>query len=472
MTQARPAPSSLRQGGPGPGAQAGPRRRLDMVTWLTVYVVLLYAVPSKLVIGPLGSAGAPSMVFGLLGLLLWALTVVATGRATPGRPRPIRIALGAFVASAGVSYAIAMSRPIVSNEISPADVAVLALLTWSGPLLLAHDGIRSAARLDVLVWRLALAGGALAVLGIAQFASGELFVDRITIPGLSLTSPFEFTERNGRYRPPGTAAHPIEYGVLVAMLLPPALHVAFQNVGRPWLLRWAPALAMLVLIPLTGSRSTYVGVAIAVVVLIVGWPGPRRRALLGIGAAGTVAVLVTAPGIAKSMLGLFADADQDPSVASRTSSISAAGEFLGRDPLFGRGLGTFLPTYRIFDNQYILLLVTVGIVGTALFVVLCLTTLRRLSRVRSRSTDERTRSLATALTASVSAGFVSLSFFDAFAFPMTMGTLFLLIGLSGALRDPREGNSAEGNSAPTRESPGQSPATTFRRSAPSSTMNE
>lgn len=467
MTQAGSVPPSSTEDGPGTGTSARRGTRFDAVTWLTVYVVLLFAVPSKLVIGPLGSAGAPSMVFGLGCLLLWVLMLVATTVGAPGRPRPIQIALAAFAVSAGVSYVVAMSRPIVSSEISPADVALLALLAWSGTLLLAHDGIASQARLDVLVWRLALAGGVLAVLGIAQFALGQLFVDQITVPGLTLTGPFEFTERNGRYRPPGTATHPIEYGVLVAMLLPPALYVAFQHTGRPRFLRWAPALALLLLVPLTGSRTTYVGVAIGVVVLILGWPRPRRRALLTIGGLGAAAMLVTAPGMAASILGLFADADQDPSVASRTSSVSAAGEFIARDPLFGRGLGTFLPTYRIFDNQYILLLVTVGIVGTVLFAGLWLTTLRRLFRVRSASSDERTRSLATALAASVSAGFVSLSFFDAFAFPMTMGTLFLLIGLSGALRDPRQGNSA-----PTSESPGQSPATTFPGRAPSSTMNE
>lgn len=467
MTQAGTAPPSLAGSGSEPAVLTRRGIRYDAVTWLTVYVVLLFAVPSKLVIGPLGSAGAPSMVFGLGGLLLWVVMVVATARPTSSRPRPIRIALAVFAASAGVSYAIAMSRPIVSNEVSPADVALLALLAWSGTLLLAHDGIPSQARLDVLVWRLAMAGGVLAVLGIAQFALGQLIVDQITVPGLTLTGPFEFTERNGRYRPPGTATHPIEYGVLVAMLLPPALHVAFQHVERSRLLRWAPALALLVLVPLTGSRSTYVGVAIGVTVLLLGWPSRRRKALLVIGGVGAVAMLVTAPGIATSILGLFADADQDPSVASRTSSFSAAGEFIARDPLFGRGLGTFLPTYRIFDNQYLLLLVTVGIVGTALFAGLWLTTLRRLSRVRSTSTDERTRSLATALAASVSAGFVSLSFFDAFAFPMTMGTLFLLIGLSGALRDPRERDSR-----PAKESPGQSPPTTFPGTASSSTMNK
>jgi hypothetical protein len=74
--------------------------------------------------------------------------------------------------------------------------------------------------------------------------------------------------------------------------------------------------------------------------------------------------------------------------------------------------------------------------------------------VHRTSDDDRTRGLATALAASVSSGYVSLSFFDAFAFPMTMGTLFLLIGLSGALRDHTLRSAS-------RESPGQSPASAF-----------
>lgn len=40
--------------------------------------------------------------------------------------------------------------------------------------------------------------------------------------------------------------------------------------------------------------------------------------------------------------------------------------------------------------------------------------------------------LSVVLVASVVAGFASLAFFDAFAFPMTMGTLFLVLGLIGA----------------------------------------
>lgn len=435
MTQTRPA-ASQRHASPPPRAfrRAVP---FDVVTWLSVYLVLLFAVPSKLVIGPLGSAGAPSTLVGLVSLLLWVLIGVGAARPASSGPRPVRVALALFLFGVGVSYVIAMSRPVVSGEVSPADVALLSLLAWSGTLLLAHDGITSTARRDLLVWRLALAGGALAVLGLAQFALGELFVDRITLPGLTLTSPYELGERNGFVRPQGTATHPIEYGVLVTMLLPLALHVGFQHTERRALVRWTPAVATLALVPATGSRSAYVGAAVALVIMLIGWKGPRRRLMLGVTAAGTVVGIVVAPGMLSSILGLFAGASQDPSVASRTGSFAVAGEFIARDPLFGRGLGTFLPTYRIFDNQYLLLLVTTGVVGTVLFCGLCAATVRALvrSRVHSASTDARSHDLALALIASVVVGFVSLFFFDAFAFPMTMGALFLLIGLAGSLRD-------------------------------------
>jgi O-antigen ligase len=437
VTRARPA-ETYRHAAP---ARSAFRRAVpfDVVTWLSIYLVLLFAVPSKLVIGPLGSAGAPSMVLGLVSLLLWVLIGVGAAGPTLSRPRQVRVALGLFLFGVGVSYVIAMSRPVVSGEVSPADVGLLSLLAWSGMLLLAHDGIGSPARRDVLVWRLALAGGALAVLGLAQFAVGELFVDRISVPGLTLTSPYELGERNGRVRPQGTAAHPIEYGVLVTMLLPLALHVGFQHTERRALVRWAPAAASLALVPASGSRSAYVGAAVGLVILLIGWRGSRRRVMLGITAAGTAVGMVVAPAMLASILGLFTGAADDPSVASRTGSFALAGEFIARDPLFGRGLGTFLPTYRIFDNQYLLLLVTIGVVGTALFCGLGAAAVRALvlARAQSVDTDPRSHDLALALIASVVVGFVSLFFFDAFAFPMTMGALFLLIGLTGSLHDQR-----------------------------------
>jgi hypothetical protein len=55
-------------------------------------------------------------------------------------------------------------------------------------------------------------------------------------------------------------------------------------------------------------------------------------------------------------------------------------------------------------------------------------------RLRLRHKDESTRDLAIALIAAIATGFICLLTFDAFAFPMTMGTLFLILGLAGAAR--------------------------------------
>jgi O-antigen ligase len=406
----------------------------DSVGWLTLYLGLLLFLPSRLIVGPLGSAGAPSLLFGLGSLLLWLLTFVGAARRAVSEPQPIRIALGILLFSVGVTYVLAMTGPISPDEISPADVGLLALASWSGTLLLTHDGIHQRSRLDTLIWRFAVCGGLLAVLGLVQIATRQLWVDQLSIPGLNGGPSYSLSTRGGYPRPAGTATHPIEYGVILAMILPIALHVGFCHTHRPLVVRWLPALALAAIIPLTSSRSAYLGAAVAVLVCLVAWSPARRRYVLAVAVAGVLAMLVLVPSFVGSIVGLFTGAGDDPSITSRTDSFAFAGDFIARDPWFGRGLGTLLPKYRIFDNQYLLLLVTIGIVGTLAFLALGITAAVTLFRLRARLRDEASRDLAVALAAAVCAGFTCLFMFDAFAFPMTMGTLFLILGLGGALR--------------------------------------
>jgi len=418
---------------PAVGIDRRSRLGADAVTWLSVYAVLLFFVPSKLVVGVLGSAGAPSVLFGFASLLLWFLFRVGAARTTPLEPQPIRIALGAFVFSIGVTYAMAMASPISTDEVSPADVALLAIASWSGTLLVAHDGISDRNRWDTLLWRLAVCGGLLAVLGIIQVLTGQAWVDRISIPGLTTMQAPGLFSRGVFPRPSGTAIHPIEYGVLVTMLLPIALHVAFHHRERGRI-RWFPVLALAVIIPLSSSRSAYVCAVIGLAICMIGWPAARRRWVAGFGLAGVAAMLVVTPNLLGSIVNLFVGAAGDPSITSRTGSFDIAFQFFAQHPLFGRGLGTFLPKYRIFDNQYLVLLVTIGIVGTLVFIALGVVAIVALLKLRRASVGDRTGDAALTLVASIVVGFVSLSMFDAFAFPMTMGALFLLLGAAGALR--------------------------------------
>ncbi|MCR2785004.1 MULTISPECIES: O-antigen ligase family protein [unclassified Microbacterium] len=406
----------------------------DAVTWLTLYLLVLYAVPSRLVVGPLGSAGAPSMLLGILSLGLWVSMLVTTAR--PGTfavASPTKWAVAVFVACVGVSYALTMSQPVSADEVSPADVALLALASWVGTMLLTCDGVRSRRRLDALVWRFAVAGGLLALVGLAQFLSGRALVDLISVPGLTSVADAALFSRNGLVRPSGTAIHPIEYGALLTVILPLALHVALRRTDLNRWVRWAPALAILAAVAVSSSRSAYLGAIIGVVISAVAWgPKARKVAAIVLG-AGLLLVAIAIPRLLNSIVGLFAGADEDPSIASRTDSFGFAWHFIVDSPVFGRGLGTFLPKYRIFDNQYLGMLVTLGIAGTAAFVAIGVVAISQLLRVRRTARDADTAPLAVSLVGAVAAGFASLAFFDAFAFPMTMGTIFLVLGMAGAL---------------------------------------
>lgn len=406
----------------------------DAVGWLSIYIILLLFIPSRLVVGPLASAGAPSMLFGLGSLVLWLLMLLGAARRAAVEPQPTRIALGVLLFCAGVSYVLAMSRPLSPDEVSPADVAILALASWSGTLLLAHDGIQTRDRLDTLIWRFSAAGGAIALLGIIQVLTRQLWVDQLMIPGLSSSPAYGLVSRGGFPRPAGTSIHPIEYGVILAMLLPIVLHVGFYHTHRGLIVRWLPALAVAAIIPLTSSRSAYLGVAVALVICLIGWSRQRRLHVLGIGVGGFLAMMIATPNLLNSIIGMFTGVAEDPSISSRTDSFSLAFEFIGNNPWFGRGLGTFLPKYRIFDNQYLLLLVTIGIVGTLAFLALGITVVVMLLKLRTTLRNEASRDLSVAIAASVTAGFTCLFMFDAFSFPMTTGTLFLLLGIGGALR--------------------------------------
>jgi len=405
----------------------------DGVTWLVVYVIVLYAIPSRLVIEQLGSAGAPSMLFGLLLFGGWA--TVQLGRASSDidalSRRPVRIALVIFLLCVGASYVAAMTRPIDADEISPADVALLSVVSWSGALLVADDGIRSESRLATLTRWLTWAGCGMALLGLLQFLTGTPIIDRIEIAGLRSVE-FEVFRRDGFIRPSGTATHPIEFGVILTMLLPIALHNAQYDSKANAAVRWFPPLALAVTIALTFSRSAYLSVCVAMLVMLIGWPNRIRKIFLAAALGIAVALFTAVPRLFGTIAAMFRNVDNDPSIASRTDSYDLFWDFFVNWPLIGRGLGTFLPKYRIFDNQYLMLLVGVGIIGTLAFVALLLTGMVASGRVAARALASSSSDIGLALCAAIAAGAISLATFDAFAFPMTMGTLFLVLGMAGA----------------------------------------
>lgn len=406
----------------------------DGVTLLTAYLVLLLAVPSRLVFAPLGGAGTPALLIGLCGALWWMWHHLHRSTRVEAVAGPVRRAVWFFCLAVLASYVAAMSRPIVVAEVSTADLGMVSLVGWAGIALVAHDGIGHVARLETLVNRLAIAGGAVAVLGVLQFLTKQPLIDQIEIPGLTTNAALDSVlGRSGFTRPAGTAIHPIEFGVAMTIILPFTLHRAFHAVQLPRLRRWWPLLALSLAIPLSISRSALVGAVTVLAVMMPRWPRPRRRRTLAFISALLLIIFVTIPGMLGTLTTMFTGISQDSSAQSRTDSYALALEFAARDPVLGRGMSTFLPSYRILDNQYLLLLVEVGIIGLLAMLAMLATATSVARRGARQARTEGHRHLGLAIGASVAAAAVSLALFDALSFPMAAGLLFLVVGMSGAL---------------------------------------
>jgi hypothetical protein len=408
---------------------------LDATSLLTVYIVLLIAIPSKLVIGPLGGAGTPAQIIGLLGAFWYLWFRVQRHEHQDFGRQPVRTATLLFAAAVCASYVAAMIRPINQSEISTADLGLVGLIGWVGIIVVANDGIVSVERLFVLLRRVAAMGGALAALGIVQFFSGEPLTNYIDIPGLSVNTAFSgVAAREGFTRPAGTAVHPIEFGVVLVAILPIALACAMTMRDRPWIRRWFPVIAIGTAIPLSISRSAIVGAIVCLAVLLPAWPKSSRRWMYAAVVGMLVVFFTTIPGFLGTLTGLFTGIGSDTSAASRTGSYAIAWEFIQRSPVIGRGFSTFLPSYWILDNQYLGLVIETGIVGLLTWIGLLLTGFWSALWAGRRPTgDPRLRQTGHALAASIAAIAVCNALYDLLAFPMSAGILFLMLGLSGAL---------------------------------------
>ncbi len=271
-------------------------RRPHAGTLLAIWVVLLVAIPSALVVGPLGSAGSPAQLVGLVAGGWWLAYQVQRSRARLTPSEPTRTAMAVFAAAMIASYVAATSRPIEGIELSAADRGLLVILSLWGVTLLTTDGLVSRANLDSLLRLLVWLTAAAAAVGCLQFFTGATIVDRIDIPGLSANKDIIGSlDRNGFARVLGTSMHPIEFGMLLATVLPIALHYAARDTDRSRWKRYTPVVLICAALPLTMSRSAVLGVAVLLIVLFPTWSKRQRLLALGGVVVGTCVVYVAVP---------------------------------------------------------------------------------------------------------------------------------------------------------------------------------
>ncbi len=417
------------------------RRDVDAVTLLTVYLVLLFAVPSNLTLTALGSLGRPSLLWGVVLVVFWAVSRLQK-HSHDVRPvrQPVRFAFAVLLVLALVSFAAALLRGQPADQVSPAFTALVRLLSWAGVLLVAIDGIRTMADLGRITRRIAIAAGLLAALGILQFLTKQTLLDFFNyLPGFSNTGG-GVLDRGGVTRASGTAIHPLEYATTLIGVFPLVIAAAISH-GFRWqrararLIWWLPV-GLIAVSALVGvSRSAIIGFALAAVAMLPAVPR-GYRALVVVAGAGLAALVVAAmPGLLSQTVALFAGAGTDPSAQSRVGGLDRAPEFIASSPFIGAGFGTFLPRYYIFDNEWVLIAVELGLLGAAAFAAVMVTAIWSALSARRHSQHDDVGLLGHALGAGVLVMGVMFAFFDGLSFPISAGTLFLLIGLCGSVRN-------------------------------------
>jgi hypothetical protein len=419
-----------------PGTPSRRRRPLDAVDALTIFVVLLLALPARLVFKQLGAAGTPANMWGLVLLLWWT-----AHRLIPSRRsvtfQPVRLGIQFLGLAAVLSYAAAFFRPIDVVEIFAADRGLISLAAWSGVALVAVDGITTYGRLRRLLDRVASAGAALAGLGLVQFFTAIDVRPWFHIPFLSVNGDLELVfvnSRAGFNRVAGTTNHPIEFSVVLAMILPLALHLAFHAEASRKRRAWVRVALIGVAVPMSVSRTGILGLLVGGVILFVSWPAQRRWRAVLLTPIFAVGLRLLAPGLLGSIRNLFLNIQRDNSFTGRTDDYSIATRIFSRAPWFGRGWGTLLPDrYVLLDNQLLKTLLEGGLFAVVALLLLFALGIGAASGAYHRAADDEARDLGQTFVAAIAIGMVSFVTFDAFAFATVPATLFLVLGCSGAL---------------------------------------
>jgi polysaccharide biosynthesis protein PslJ len=418
------------------GGAAGLRPRADAATILVIFLILLIGIPSRLVIKQLGAQATPALLLGLGLLLWWACARMVPGLGLDRATQPMRVVTGLLAASVLASYGIGFLHHLEGVQTRGADRGILYYAGLMGVGLLAMDGISTRARLDRVLKTLVIMASISAALGILSFFFGWYPVNQIHIPGLSSSAPLTFIGgRSSFRRVAGTAQHPLEFGILMAMVLPIAMHYAFSTpkpANRRW---WLCVILVGIALPMALSRAAIIGVIVALAVLFPTWPRPRRIRALALVPFYGGAMHLLVPGLIGTFSHLFIQAKGDDSITHRTYNYARIGSVMHHHWLFGTGgFGTAVPIRfdQVLDNAYLGYLFETGLIGLGCLLLLFWVGVFTARGARRRSADPTSRDLGQALAASVAVVIPGFFTFDAFGYSMAVGTLFLILGCCGA----------------------------------------
>lgn len=404
---------------------------------LALFLALQFLIPARLVITGMGAIGRPSVAIGILLAFLWFLSAIRAHH-LPGGRQPIRWIIGVFLALQLLGYAVGFDRLPSEAQATAADRWLIFTVAISGVTLAVADGMRTRDELDRVLRLLVVFAGAMSLVGVLQFFGIVDLAQYIRIPGLHLNSELIQVGARGDGgfpRVPGTANHYIEFGVVLALTLPLALHYAlFSPPGRARLWRWLAVGLLALGIPLSISRSAIVTVLVVMALMAIVWPWRQRYNALVTAVMATAAFHVLNRGVLGTIKALFLHADDDPSILDRIARTATVIELWRERPILGWGAGMVTPDeFLLLDNQIYMFLIAGGAVGVVGFLMFFFVPYLLGRSVRLRGRDQESRHLGHTLAVTMPAAVVASGTFDSFSFTTFVATMCILVGATGAL---------------------------------------
>ncbi|MFC5679530.1 O-antigen ligase family protein [Aeromicrobium endophyticum] len=372
---------------------------------------------------------------GLLLLLCWL------GRQQVRRPhRPTVLLVMGMLAATLVSSAALMVRGPAGDQASQSLQLVGREIGLLAAALLVMVVIGSVADLARVVQGIVVGAAVSALLALVQVATGVDLAGSLVLPGLIDQGTAAAGEllRAGAVRPAGSAGHPLELSAVLTAAFPLAVGLTLSRRARGEAAGvWVAASAVIGLGAVsTISRSAFVGIAAALVVMA--WRWPVRRVVVG-GGVVVVAVLgAVAAGVplVSRLADVLVEGTGDNSVGSRSSGLSYALQRLPQHWLVGQGSGTYdVSKQPVLDNFYLTRLVESGIVGLLALVLMvggAWTIALRASRRAVVSPGAGDFELVNGILGSITAVAVVAVILDLGGFAQISTLLYVLVALAGA----------------------------------------
>lgn len=372
-----------------------------------------------------------------LVLALWVLGLLM------GRVTFRRTALGAPM---GVfAFAVLVSLAANPHRIVGETFKFLTLFsTFFLAYLLVVSIVRRREDIETVVKLLVVFGAVLGVLAVIESRTGFTpftHLNRI-FPFLHALPVDLTTQRGVRLRSFASSEHPIALGALLVMLLPFAIYLGATRKKLFW---WGCCAALVIGATSTVSRTAVVMLLLELAIIAaVRWNDVRRLwplvfplvALVHFALPGTIGTLHSAFFPSGGLVAEQETHATSLSTAGRVADIAPSLDQFEERPLAGGGLGARITTGpeangRLLDNQWLGLIVDVGLLGTLAFAWLVLRSVRGQLHL-ARSDPGPTAYLPLACAAAVAGYGVGMFTYDAFSFTQTTFVFFVILGLGAS----------------------------------------